>query len=267
MNRYQFKDEKKEHLHLLDERPLKGTTTVLQVISKELTWWASGMACALFGWINPKKNPLTECKRVAQEMFEKIKKMSFQEFWELLQTAYKAHNQKKEDRAQEGTDLHAMAEEWISWCIKEHNGFPTYPLLPDPKLEPFIKWCLPNVHRFIFSEVHCYSERLWVGGKTDLGFIHVEGWHVLGDIKSRDKDYLSDHLQIGGYDIQLTENGGFDKDGNLTWKAEKPFDKHCVFTLGEKFKEPVFSKSVELNKKGFEHAVGLYDIKQAFEGE
>ena len=44
MNRYRYIDENKAHLHLLDEKPLLGTTTCLGILDKPLTWWAAGQA-------------------------------------------------------------------------------------------------------------------------------------------------------------------------------------------------------------------------------
>ena len=51
--KYRF--EKEQHIHLLDERPLIGTTTALSVLNKPLTWWASGLAVEALGWYNTKQ--------------------------------------------------------------------------------------------------------------------------------------------------------------------------------------------------------------------
>lgn len=261
MNRYKFIDENKEHLHTLDGKPLIGTTTALSIISKELTWWASGMACAEFGWLNPKKNKSEDCEHEAIKGQQKIKAMAESEYIYFLNKAYRAHNDFKEKRAGEGTDLHDLAEQLIKWKMEGLE-----PLLIDPRLKSFFEWTEKNVKRFLFSEIHCYSERLWVGGKTDFGYEDMEGNYVLADIKSRDKDYFSDHVQCGGYDIQLQTSNGLDKDGNLIWKEEtdKWFKHHAIFTLGDKFKEPVFSDP-EDNRNAFECALGLYKLKQAYE--
>ena len=39
-NRYKF--DAKEHLHSLDSKPLVGTSTVMGIVAKPLTWWAAG---------------------------------------------------------------------------------------------------------------------------------------------------------------------------------------------------------------------------------
>ena len=48
--------ESENHLHKLDGVALTGTSSVIDVLAKPLTWWASGLACAEFGWLNPKKH-------------------------------------------------------------------------------------------------------------------------------------------------------------------------------------------------------------------
>ena len=278
MNRYKFTEE--PHAHWLDEKPLLGTTTVLSIISKELTWWASGMCAGTMGWLNSKKADKNERLISAGAKLTDIKLMNVGQYLDLLDTAYKAHNVKKESRAAEGTDLHALAEEWIKNKMDGDNGEGANEELlayvPNEKLRPFITYCERNVKRFLFSEIHCYSERLWVGGKTDFGYEDMDGNYVLADIKSRDKDYFSDHVQCGAYDILLSQNGGFDADGNKTFEMMKgtlvsgkivqmDFDKHAIFTLGEKFKEPVFSNP-QKNRDAFEFALGLYKLRQDYEG-
>ena len=55
--KYRFVDTDKEHLHqifdesLEDWQNLTGTSSVVDVLDKPLTWWASGLACAKLGWI------------------------------------------------------------------------------------------------------------------------------------------------------------------------------------------------------------------------
>lgn len=284
INRYNFDEEK--HIHLLDGRPLIGTTTALGIISKELTWWASGMAVGSLGWLHKGKDkdgviPFRDKERLASREIERlvfagtklteIKLMTVQEYIDLLDMAYRAHNAKKESRAQEGTDLHELVERWIKaqMDVAPFKASGENLIGNFDKLKPFIDWCEKNVKRFLFSEIHCYSERLGCGGKTDFGYEDIIGNYVLADAKSRDKDYFSDHLQVGLYDIQLSENGGFDKNGNLIWDGAKKahFDKHAIFTLGEAFKEPVISASAELNRRGGEFAINLYKVRQQFEGK
>ena len=43
-NEYKYIDEGKEHLHTYLGKPLLGTSTVVGVLSKNLTWWAAETA-------------------------------------------------------------------------------------------------------------------------------------------------------------------------------------------------------------------------------
>ena len=61
---------KQNHLHLLDGKPLTGTSSVEDVLSKVLTWWASGLAVEKFGWLNPKKHTAEECAVACEEGLE-----------------------------------------------------------------------------------------------------------------------------------------------------------------------------------------------------
>jgi hypothetical protein len=53
-NRYKFVDTPKEHMHYLDSIPLTGTSSVMNVLSKPLSWWASGKACEVLGGFRPR---------------------------------------------------------------------------------------------------------------------------------------------------------------------------------------------------------------------
>ena len=279
-NRYKFIDEKGEHLHTLDDKPLLGTTTILGVISKPLTWWAAGKACEQLGWLKSlktdKKATREEKSNREAERFDRanqalslIRVMGTGEYQQLLDKAYRAHHEYKEKRAGEGSNLHDLAEEWIKHKMSDAPPMSTTEISGFTNLFPFMEWCNKNVKSFLFSEIHCYSEKLWVGGKTDFAYEDMDGNYVLADIKSRDQDYFSDHIQCGFYDTLLRENGGLDKDGNVIWNTtdSKWFTKHAIFTLGPNFKEPVFSKSTAANREGALSALSLYKLKQEFEGD
>lgn len=281
-NRYKFIDEKREHLHTLDSKSLLGTTTIInETLNKPLAFWASGMCAEKFGWINPKKHNAQEVFMAAEHglnvlgqffstPLEGLSKYDTNRYIKFLDEAYRAHNVKKESRAVEGTNLHAEAESYIKCKMETGESF-----LPSPLLTPFIMWCEKNVKHFLFSEIHCYSERLWVGGKTDFGYESMDGEYVLADIKSRDKVYFSDFVQCGGYDIQIQENQGLNKNGNIIFDfpidlgeiLQHRFNAHAIFPLGENFKEPVISRETEKNRQAFENCVSLYKLKKEFEND
>lgn len=120
--RYKF--NKEEHLHQLDGKALTGTTTILSVLSKPLTYWASGLAVATLGWtkaedwkkLKTKEEKDADMKRRiahTSPAFEMIKTLSVEEYIKLLDKAYKAHAEKLETSAEAGTDMHAVLEEYV----------------------------------------------------------------------------------------------------------------------------------------------------------
>ncbi len=259
MNKYKYIDDKKEHLHTLNDKPLIGTSTVCSVLAKPLTWWASGMACRVFGWENPKTTPLEEVKRRATEVLDQIKGLDVESYLELLKKAYGAHNEKKEISAEEGTDMHSLLEAYVKECIARNEGRPLEVGTVSDKVEWFRKWAIEKVDHFEFSEVHLYSEKLWTGGISDIVMVLKDGKRFIGDFKSSKEAYLSQFIQVGGYDEEQSENGFFDSDGN---KLSEPLkvDGYVVFPFGGKTFEPVFRFNTEELRQGFRSACVLYKL-------
>lgn len=255
---YSFNE--KDHIHLLNGVPLIGTTTALNVIEKPLTWWASGMACSTMGWRNPKKEGQGAFQVAATEQLERIKKMAVPEYMKLLDTAYRAHNARKEKAADEGTDRHALVEQYINAQLVGYVN----QVIP-PEIEPFHLWAKQNVKRFLFSEVHCYSEPLWVGGIADFGYENMAGEVVLCDLKSSREPYFVHWAQIAGYDIQIQENGGLDSKGNKVFTLPKEPSSYAVFCAGYDLGKPFFETRIGTAKKAFCFAVNLYREKMYFE--
>lgn len=251
------------HAHSFKGRPLIGTTTALSVISKPLTYWASGMAVAEMGWINPKLATLKECQDRAETFHETIKKMSTMEYVQLLNRAYKAHSKNLKKTAGEGVDLHSSVEDFVRSKI---DGNPL--MFPDERIKTFIEWSEKNVKQFLFTEIYLYSEELWVGGIADFSYLDMNGDLVLGDIKSSKDAYFSHFVQCGGYNIQLAENkGGFDANGKKIFELTQPIKYHAIFPFGKGFTEPVINMNTERDKRSFISALTLYKEMQAFEGK
>lgn len=258
---YRFKDSNKEHLHVFNGRPLIGTSTVSSVLAKPLTWWASGLACEKLGWMNKgnaKKGwtPKEERLKKAGAMLEELRYMSEEQYLDLLDDAYKAHSVKLETSAEAGTDLHAELERFV----KYHMGLIVAAKDFDPKIKPFIEWTEQNVKRFISSEGHVFSTRMWTGGITDCVCELNDGRFGIIDFKSSKEAYISQFLQIAGYDIQITENGIFSPEGVQTWKAERPFDFYAVVPFGAPKFTVEFRNDTEVLKEGFEAMLKLYKI-------
>jgi hypothetical protein len=235
-NRYQF--DEKNHVHTLDGRMLTGTSSVSDVLAKPLTWWASGLAVKELGIPDPKlitkiKNRTATPEEVKATMaavgvkLEQIRVMTADQYYKLLDGAYRAHTQVLKDTAQAGTDLHAECERFVKDHMNHTLG------MYDERIAPFVEFTNKRVKRFLWSEVHCYSEVQMIGGISDCGFEDVDGKFAIMDFKSSKDAYTSQFWQCAGYDIQISENGGFDADGNQTleWKGAS-FDYYAVFPFG-----------------------------------
>ncbi len=267
---YKYIDENREHLHTLDERPLIGTSSAMDVIAKVLTWWASGMAMNKMGWTNSKlKDPITkkyksipldERVKIAQPVLDQIKGMNVETYLSFCDEAYKAHSVKLKDSAQAGTDLHAELERFVKNEM-EGKTSETY----EPRIEPFIEWARKNVKRYLWSEGNCYSRVLWVGGISDVGAELMDGSIAIIDFKSAKEAYATHFFQIAGYDLEITENGWFDKDGKQLGKLPegKEITKHIVVPFGGAVVVPEVSDKVLAHREAFKHALGLYKIMQS----
>ena len=238
-----------------------------------MTWWASGLAVAKLGWINSKikvdgKYTTIDLKTRLQAVLpqlEAIKKMSGEEFIALLDEAYKAHSVKLADTAEAGTDLHAELERYVKntmLCEKsEMKDTTEY----DSQIQPFITWANENVKKFLWSELYCYSEKLWLGGISDCAVELKDGRIGIIDFKSSKEAYPTQFFQCAGYALQIAENGGFDKNGNKIFTLEKPIGFYAVVPFGAKNVEPVFDFDVEGCKEGFISALTLYKQLQRYE--
>ena len=270
-NRYKFIES--EHLHTLDGKTLIGTSTALKVLAKPLTWWASGLTVAQLGWIKElkpydKPKPTTDLieanKRqriaAATSALANIRALTPDQYLALLDKAYKAHSVKLKKSAGDGTDLHAELEEYVKDCIR-HDGLPLEQIVTGSQaVKTFALWALTNVNRFLVSEAHCYSERLWTGGIVDLLYEDVNGRLIIMDFKSSKDAYLSQFFQDAGYDIEISENGVLDKDGNLLLKLERSVDGYAVFPFGMDQPEPQFHFDTAGAREGFEAAVKLHKL-------
>lgn len=264
--RYEYIDENKKHLHTYNKKPLLGTSTVVGVIAKPLTWWASGLACEKFGWMNKgnaQKGWAKKEERLASALLmqNKIKMMSMDEYLELLDEAYKAHNVKLDTSATAGTDMHAELEKYVKLMISDQAG---QPMLmngyENNAVEQFAIWSIENVAEFLYSEANCYSERLWVGGISDVGARLKDGRHVIIDFKSSKEAYTSQFIQCAGYAIQLEENNILDSTGYVQRIVDWKFDGVIIFPFGADKVEPQAKWNMEELKQGFESAVTLYKL-------
>ena len=280
MNRYRF--DEKNHVHLLDNKPLIGTSTIAGSVGKgsALTWWASGKACETLGWIKKeyapedkyKNNCINEKERLdaARNSLEDLRFYTPEIWLETLDKSYKAHSKELKRTADKGVDLHAELERYVKFQISGKLETPPLELLENEEIkkiiQPFVQWAEKNVKKWLFSEVHVYSEELWTGGIIDAGYIDNNDEFVLADFKSGGA-WLSGYYQIGGYHIQLNENKkAFDENGNVAFELnDLKVKKHAIFPFKGGFTEPKIRTNIIDDCEGFRCATKLYKLNADFE--
>lgn len=263
-NRYQF--DKKNHLHLLDGQPLTGTSSVSSVIAKPLTWYASGLAVKEFGCPDPKVLTKIKNRKVTSEerdelrkslfsKLEEIKKMTPDDYLKLIDRAYRAHDTNLRNKAEEGTDLHAELERFVR---DEMNGEMRLPEAYHERIRGFVSWARANVKKWLWSEAHCYSEKHWLGGISDAGYIGNNGEVILMDFKSSREAYLTQFWQCAGYDIQISENGLLTPNGDQISEPITGFNRYAIVPFGMERPTPQFFEDIAGAKEAFLAEVLLY---------
>ena len=276
--KYRFVDTDKEHLHqifdesLEDWQNLTGTSSVVDVLDKPLTWWASGLACAKLGWIKKLNTPRLTKEEIkendklriesAELWREKIWTMAPVDYLKLLDEAYKAHSEKTDKAKDDGTELH----ERLELVVKIMMSGAKFTGSPEPKVMEFVKWAEANVKRFLWSEMNCFSSFYFIGGISDAGAEMNDGSIALIDFKSAKEAYFSHFVQCALYGLQISENkAGYDKDGNQVFTLEKPINQYIVFPFGGKKLEPITNSNVEGLKRAAISTINLYREKGIFE--
>lgn len=253
--KYNF--DKKEHLHLLDDKPLTGTSSVGDVLSKNLVWWAAELAAVECLEAGEKIPTIREEYLTAAA--SKDKKRAIDELqlkYPIFKKARFAHFAKKKEAAKTGVNLHSELEHFV----KAKMGINPMRADYDAKIKPFIDWAEKEVKTFLWSEAHCFDEELWVGGISDTGVELNNGNIAVIDFKSSQKAYPNHFIQAGGYAIQIDKNGLWDCEGKMNKKLDKPISSLIIVPFGAEQIEPVIKYDVEGYKNGFKSAVVLYRL-------
>lgn len=250
---YKFIDENKKHLHTLDDKPLLGISTVCGVIAKNLTWWSaelSAVECLEAGEKIPTiREEYLEAKVKGKEGIDELQKK-----YPIFKTARFAHFVDKNNKADKGTDLHAELERFVKNTME--NRMATY----DDKIMPFITWAEENVEKFLWSELHCYSLGMWCGGISDCGVQLKNGQIGILDFKSAKESYDSHFIQCAGYDLLLSENGGFTQDGKKIFQLDKPIEFYGVVPFGAKQFTVDLKYDTDGLREGFKSCMCLYKL-------
>lgn len=257
-DRYTFNEE--AHIHTLDGRPLTGTSSVMGIVGKPgLVWWASGEAVKTLGWTNPKFTQQEDRVKVAEISYEEIQGMGTEAYLRRLDTAYAAHSKSLNKAAKKGTDLHAELEKYVKLCIEKHDGKPLE--VGGSEIQGFTKWAYENIEKYLWSEMHTYSEKLWLGGITDCGALMKDGRVAIIDFKSSKEAYPAQFWQIAGYGRQIEENGGFSREGEVLLPPTN-IDLHIVIPFGAPEFTACIDQDTLANTTSFESALHLYRESQ-----
>jgi len=267
MNQYRFNSA--EHMHQLfhenEWKPLIGVSRVGEVIAKPLTWWAAELAaveCLEAGACIPtiRREYLAAAGQVGENKKHAIEALSKK--YPIFKKARFAHFDRRNEAATRGTDLHAEVEQFVKAQIAaaegEHAPF-------DPAIEPFVCWANRSVKRFLWSELYCFSRELWLGGISDVGAELNDGQIAVVDIKSSKEAYFSQFTQNAGYDILLSENGGFTTTGEKVFELPKPISVHIIFPFGAEHPTAQMFYDTELTKSCFRAQLTLYKAMRIHE--
>jgi len=266
-NEYKYLDENKAHLHTYLGKPLFGTSTVVGVLAKNLTWWSAELAAVECLEAGEKIPTIREEYLLACAQDDKKKAIDeLQKKYPIFKKARFAHFGDKNAKALKGTDMHEVMEEYVTACIDRNEGKPlaTFAALIDSevnakKLQNFIDWSILNVEKFMYSEKHVYSNTLWTGGIFDVIFRHKNGKICVGDFKSSKEAYDSQFIQCAGYDEQQSENGIFN-EGGYQLSGPLKIEEYYVFPFGsDKFLVDVRHNTEEL-REGFRSCVVLHKL-------
>ena len=256
--KYEFINKGREHLHLLDGKPLTGTSSIGNVLAKPLTWWSAELAAVECLETGEKIETIRqEYEDACNSGNKKAAIDELQKKYPQFKKARFAHFDKLKESAKGGTDLHAELENWVKWKMGKSDKLI---IQTDPKIQPFIEWADANVKEFIASEAHCFDEGLWVGGITDCIAELNNGKLAIIDFKSSKEAYTNQFIQVAGYAIQTEKNGLFSEDGEHSKKLDGKIEVLIVVPFGAEVVEPSIRYDVESYKQGFRSAVVLYRL-------
>jgi hypothetical protein len=222
--------------------------------SGALTWWAAEQAVGKLGWFNEKKfkekgateSEIKKLWATAEAAFTKIQKMGFEDFWNLLTDARKAHQERKEAEATLGGIVHEFAERFALGLKPE---------LPEDERArngalAFLKWLDEEKLKLSKLEEIIYSKKNHYWGVKDADGARKGKLFCL-DYKTSSGIYPEMRAQAAAYLFGNTEMRKRDYDGYIINHFDKETGQFS-FLLVEK-KEA---------KKDFEFFLNLLAVKR-----
>lgn len=237
------------HSYYLDGKPMTGVTTILSVISKNLTWWAAGKALEELGWTNPKFVKREEGIKIAGKARRNFF-ITNEQYYDWLQDCYRAHDKSKKEAGVHGTDLHALVEDYVKACIDANDGKPltTFPF----EITPFVEWAIKENIRFIASEKQVYSKEKFYAGTMDL-VCEKDGKLFIADVKTGKTIYPEYYFQMAAYRLAWQEMG----NEPLSGAAVIRMGKDGSFEIGWRY-------DYQTDLSAFMGALAIYRAKATF---
>jgi len=228
-----FEFRESDHKYFYDGKPMTGVTTVLGVIAKPaLISWAARMAVDYL-----KNHALWNTGELIPD--------------EVLEEAKNAHNQKRDKAAEQGTDVHALIENYVKNCIADFEGRAIdIETNSNIQLRHFIDWSRKHKIKFLESEKRVYNKDLFLAGTADL-VCEIDGKKYIGDIKTTSGIYdLTPFAQCAAYAKMLD----YELDGTIiiNLKKDGKFNEE---------KDVYYRYDLETDWKFFEAALTIYRLK------
>lgn len=241
-DKYRFDEAK--HKHYIGNNEVTGTTTIVGVIDKpKLVDWAVGKSMKKLVELGLDEKNIDEAKKAPLEY--------------------------KQTAGRFGTVVHALCEHFNKTGVVLPIDSPELPeeilnltktfdksqLKKAPKLvDQYVTWFNKVGAKVLYVEQNVFSESYHVGGIFDL-VLEIDGKIYLTDFKTSSGVYPSQFIQMGGYDLQLTEM--MERD----YIQDFPIDGYIVVHLPRKGSCSIHKKeNTDHYKKAFRACIYIYRL-------
>lgn len=244
-NRLELKFDEDRHLYTVEGEPVESITGVLKVINKP----------ALIPWAVSEAGKYLQKNMVPGQSLDEV------QIKNLIDGAKKAHTM----RSGSAADIGTMGHKWIEDFIKGEN--PPLPINEQLRgiATSFMNFAKGHKIEFLDSERKVYSIENRVAGTVDA-LLRLDGKLTLADWKTGSGIYPEYFLQMGGYDICITEEESFVASG----KGEKfeEIQQHMIVNCAKDGSLKIaLSDKVMEHKLGFLNALGLMRVLDVIKGE
>lgn len=261
----------KKHEYWLNQKEMTGVTSILNGVGSPngLMQYAANFA-ALKGLST--KTPKGFAKTV-KELVKKNGKLSSEVAREIdklfptFKEARLAHSQNTKEKAEMGTDNHALCENWEKGEKIELT----------PAVKAYQEWYKANVEKTWFVERPLFSKEWFMGGTPDGCFLTKDGKNLINDKKFKDSIYDNKpHWQMAAYRKMIEEmKSDWSTPVRIEWadgtveEYQSPvhylvnivpptFDGSVVLQITENGCNPLYRFAYEEDLQSFESALWIY---------